>query len=109
MRDLHADDAINEIRKLRKSQPDYVLLNETYLQRLVWSLRYTWGLTEETMPVIRFSAELYPSSVSAQRMLAEGYIDGGDFPAAIEVYSRILEQNPDDSRSKARLEWLHSQ
>lgn len=37
-----ADYAIDEVRKLRASQPDHVLLNETYLERLVWSLRNTW-------------------------------------------------------------------
>ena len=61
------------------------------------------------MPVIRFRAELYPSSVGAQRMLADGYIDSEDFPAAIEVYSTLLEQNPNDSRIKSRLEWLRNQ
>ena len=69
----------------------------------------TWGLAEEVMPVNRFRAELYPSSVGAQRMLAEGHIRVGDYPAAIEIYSRLLERNPDDSRSKSRLEWLRNQ
>ena len=104
-----ADHAIDELRALRESEPDNILLNETYLQRLVWSLRDTWGLTEKAMPVIEFRAELYPTSVGAQRMLAEGHIDVGDYAAAIEVYSRLLEQNPDDSHSRSRLEWLHSQ
>ena len=104
-----ADQAIDEVRELRESQPDHILLNKTYLQRLVWSLRYTWGLTEEAMPVIRFRAELYPSSVGAQRMLAEGYIDSGDYPAAIEVYSTLLERNPDDSHIRSRLELLRNQ
>jgi pimeloyl-ACP methyl ester carboxylesterase len=104
-----ADHAIDEVRALRGTEPDHILLNETYLERLVWSLRDTWGLTEEAMPVIRFRAELYPSSVGAQRMLAEGHIDVGDYPAAIEVYSSLLERNPKDSRSRSRLEWLRNQ
>jgi len=104
-----ADKAIDKVRVLRKSQPDHILLNETYLKRLVWSLRNTWGLTEEAMPLIMFRAELYPSSVGAQRMLAQGYIDVADYPAAIEVYSRLLETNPDDSYSKSQLEWLRRQ
>jgi len=104
-----ADQAINEVRTLKETHPDHILLNETYLQRLVWSLRDTWGLTEKVMPVIRFRAELYPLSVDAQRMLAEGHIDEGDHPAAIEVYSKLLKRNPDDSLTRARLEWLRSQ
>lgn len=47
------------------------------------------GLRAEAMPVIRFRAELYPSSVGAQRMLAEDYIDSRDYPAAVEVYSAL--------------------
>ncbi len=103
------DYAIDKVRALRKTEPDNILLNETYLQRLVWSLRDTWGLTEKALPVIRFRAELYPESVGAQRMLAESHIQVGNYTAAIEVYSRLLERNPEDSNSKSRLEWLHSQ
>ena len=104
-----ADEAIDEVRVLRETQPDHIFLNETYLERLVWSLRNTWGLTEEVMPLIMFRAELYPSSVGAQRMLAQGHTDVGDYPAAIEVYSRLLETNPDDSYSRSQLAWLRSQ
>jgi hypothetical protein len=103
-----ADHAIDEVRSLRETEPGHILLNESYLERLVWSLSNTWGLAEEAMPVIRFRAELYPSSVRAQWMLAEGYIGVGDYPAAIEVYSNLLEQNPDDSWSRSRLEWLRN-
>jgi len=106
-----AERAINEIRALRETQPDHMLLNETYLKRLVWSLRDTWGLTEKVMPVIKFRAELYPTSADALYMLAEGQINLGDFSAAIEVYNRLLELDPDDNDNyiKPRLEWLRTQ
>ena len=63
------------------------------------------------MPVIKFRAELYPTSADALWDLAEGHIVLGDYPAAIEVYNRLLEQDPDDKDDyiKPRLEWLHSQ
>ena len=104
-----ADQAIDEVRALRETEPDHILLQETYLQRLVWSLGGTWGLAEEVMPVIEFWAELHPSSARAQITLAEGHIDVGDYAAAIEVYSRMLERDPDDSFSRSRLEWLRRQ
>ena len=104
-----ADQAIDEVRALRETQPDHLLLNEEYLRRLVWSLRNTWGLTEEAMPVIRLWAELYPSSYGAQRMLAESHVDLREYTAAIEVYTRLQERNPDNSRIRSRLEWLRRQ
>ncbi len=66
----------------------------------------TWGLAEEVMPVIEFWVELYPSSDGAQVVLAQGHIDVGDYPAAIEVYRRLLERFPDNSFLTSRLEWL---
>jgi dienelactone hydrolase len=105
----HADQAIDEVRALRETEPDHIFLQETYLERLVYSLSGTWGLAEEVMPVIEFWAELYPSSARAQWMLAEGHIDGGDYAAAVEVYSRLLERDPDDSFLRSRLEWLRRQ
>jgi len=87
-----ADKVIDELRALQESHPDHILLNNTYLMRLVWSLRDTWDLTEKLMPVIKFRAELYPSSDDAQWMLAEGYIDVGDYPEASEVYRNLLKK-----------------
>jgi hypothetical protein len=106
-----AERAIEKVRALRATAPNHILLRETYLERLVWSLRDTWGFYEKVMPVIRFKAELYPGSANALWELAEGYIVIGDHPAAIEVYNRLLELDPDDKDNyiKPRLEWLHSQ
>ena len=105
----NAEPAIDEVRALLETEPDHILLEETYLERLVWSLRNTWGLTEEAMAVSRFRVELFPSSAPAQMMLAEGHIDGGDYPAAIEIYRRLVERYPDNSFVSSRLEWLRSQ
>ena len=104
-----AELAIAEVYSLRETDPDHVLLNETYLQRLVWSLRDTWGRAEDAMPVIEFMVELYPNSVAARRMLAKGYTDVEDYPAAIEVYIQLLAQDPDDDYIRSRLQWLQSQ
>ena len=104
-----ADRAIAKVRALQETAPEHILLQETYLQRLAWSLVGTWGLTENAMPVIQFTAELYPTSVNTQWMLAEGYKDIGDYPAAIEAYSKLLEQNPDNDYIKSQLEWLRLQ
>jgi dienelactone hydrolase len=103
------EEAIDQVRSLRATNPDHILLNEEYLRRLVVSLRYTWGLTEEVMPVIRFMAELYPLSENAQWMLAQGYMDAGDYSAAAEIYNNLLKKYPDNDWLRSRLEWLRSQ
>jgi len=103
------EEAIDELRELRKTHPDHILLNEKYLRRLVVSLRDTWGLTEEVMPVIRFMAELYPLSDGPQWMLAQAYIDAGEYSEAIEVYSNLLKRYPDNNWIKSSLEWLRKQ
>ncbi len=104
-----AEHAISEIRALLESEPEHILLKETYLQRLAWSLIGTWGLTEQAMPVIKFTAELYPKSVHTQWMLAEGHKDVGDYAAAIEAYSKLLEKDSDNDYIKSQLEWLKNQ
>jgi len=104
-----ADQAIDEVRALRDTQPDHIFLQETNLDRLVTSLGGTWGLAEEVMPVIEFWVELYPSSDRAQVVLAQGHMDVGDYPAAIEAYSLLLERYPDNSFLTSRLELLRRQ
>jgi dienelactone hydrolase len=106
-----ADEAIDELRQLQETEPDHHLLNEDNLNRLSYSLRGTWRLDEEILPVLKFTAELYPTSADALYWLAEGHITLGDNPAAIAIYDRLLELDPNDSQNyiKARLEWLHSQ
>ncbi|MEE8250487.1 MAG: hypothetical protein V3R24_01995, partial [Gemmatimonadales bacterium] len=105
----HADQAIDEVRALRETQPDHIFLEEEYLARLASSLSRTWGLTEEVMPVIIFWAELYPSSARARQALIQAYIDVGDYPAAIEIVSKFVEQNPGIARARERLESLRNE
>jgi len=104
-----SDKAIEKVRALRETSPGHVLLQEASLERLVWSLRDTWGLHEKVMPVIQLRVELFPQSDSAHRMLAEGYAGISNFPAAIEVYEQVLEKNPDDKYIQGRLDWLQKQ
>ncbi len=104
-----AEKVIARVRALRETEPGHILLQETYLRRLAWSLLGTWGLAEQALPVIRFTAELYPTSVATQWLLASGYKEVADDPAAINVYSKLLEQDPDNDYIKTQLEWLNNQ
>ena len=85
-----ADSAINEVRGIKETQPNHILLDEKYLNRIVFSLRGTWGLDREILPVLDFIVELYPTSANALYMLAEGQIALGEYSAAIEIYERLL-------------------
>ena len=106
-----ADAAIGKVRDLRETQPNHVLLDQEYLNRIVFSLRGTWGLDREILPVLDFIVELYPTSANALYMLAEGQIALGEYSAAIEIYEGLLVLDPDDKDNyiKRRLEWLQSQ
>ncbi len=107
----HAEDAVEKVRALQKTAPDHVLLNEAYLQRIVLSLSGTWGLNEEVLPVLRLRVALFPNSAEALYLLAEGHIKLEDYPAAIDGYNRLLEQDLGEFERAAisRLEWLLSQ
>jgi len=106
-----ADSAISKVRGLKETNPNHVLLDEEYLNRIVYSLRGTWGLDKEILPLLELIVELYPTSPGALYMLAEGLITLGEYSAAIEFYERLLVLDPDDKNNyiKRRLEWLQSQ
>ena len=106
-----ADSAINKARGIKETQPNHILLDEKYLNRIVFSLRGTWGLDKEILPVLEFIVELYPTSGKALYMLGEGQIALGEYSAAIESYERLLVLDPDDEDSyiERRLAWLQSQ
>lgn len=99
-----AEEAINELRSVASVEPNHILLNEDYLFRIAFSLLYSWGLAKEAIPVLEFTAERYPSSRQAPRMLAEGYVLVESYAAAIEVLSKFVQQNPNSAGAQAMLE-----
>ena len=66
-----ADEAVAGLRALAAEAPQHPLLSEFNLGRLCVSLLYTWNLPEETLPLLQFAVELYPSSQAAKASLAE--------------------------------------
>jgi len=98
--------AVEKVRALRAVVPDHVLLNETYLERLVWSLGNTWGFYEKLMPVIKLRIELFPESDGAQHMLADAYVEMGNPESAKRIFEQLLVKNPEDQYVKYRLDSL---
>jgi hypothetical protein len=102
-----ADEAIGELRAVAEAEPKHFMLQQESLDRAIRSLLFTWGLGRETLPVIELLAERYPSP-GAQQYLVEGYVLAGDYPAAIEVLTRFVEQYPNAAPARARLDALRN-
>jgi hypothetical protein len=102
-------DAIRDLRAAEAVEPNHFMLQQNNLDRAIASLLFTWGLARETIPVIEFMGERYPSP-RAQGLLAEAYVLAGDTPAAIAVLSRVAEQYPDaEAFAQRRIEALRAQ
>ncbi|HEX7235690.1 MAG TPA: hypothetical protein VF405_01940 [Gammaproteobacteria bacterium] len=65
-----AEEAVAGLRALAAQSPDDPMLSEFNLARLCVSLLFTWDLAKETVPIAEFAVERYPSSPSANAMLA---------------------------------------
>jgi hypothetical protein len=103
--------AIGALRAVARENPQDALLREERLWRLQLSLVASWGLLRDALPLIEYTAELYPSSRRALATLAEAYVRLDDDGNALVALSRYLERYPDDkgaremlARVKARLE-----
>ncbi len=103
-----AEEAIDRLRSAVATEPSNVLFDEAHLLRLAFSLLYTWGLAEESVTVLEFAAERYPSSGQVQGRLFDAYLAAENYTRATELLGKYVEQNPDDARAKAQLEALRS-
>jgi len=56
----NGEHAISALRALRAADPGHWLTRKSTLERIVWSLRDTWGYTREVSPLIRLMDEWYP-------------------------------------------------
>jgi tetratricopeptide (TPR) repeat protein len=102
------DEAIRELRVVAALDPGHPLLQEERLWRIQLSLVASWGLAKEALPLIEYTAELYPESRRALPTLAQAYARANDFPQAIAVLSRYLERYPDDKGAQTMLEQLRT-
>ena len=103
-----AEEAVANLRAAAAGEPGHVLLDRMYLERLAQHLLFTWGLAAEALPVIELMNERYPESIFGRFLLGEAHVLREDYPAAIAVYERVLDEYPDDARVKARLESLRA-
>jgi len=103
-----ASEAIARLRSEAAVEPNHVMLSKESLQRLSLMLLFTWGRPKEAIPVIEFLIERHPAA-GGQGLLAEARAASGDVAGAIDLYSKFLEQNPNNANVRARLEELRKQ
>jgi dienelactone hydrolase len=102
------DEAVRELRRLAAVDPHHALLEEELLWRIQLSLGASWGLAKEALPLIEYTAELYPESQRALGTLATAYFRLGDRSHAQAVLGRYLERYPDDKGAQEMLEQVRS-
>jgi len=99
-----AEAAIGRLRAVDEVEAGRAALDQVHLERLAFSLLYTWGLAKETLPLLAFTLERYPASVQARRMLIDANVQLSNYTAAIEILNAVLQQNPNNPGARARLD-----
>jgi hypothetical protein len=103
-----AETAIEKLHMADEADATRVVLDEVHLERLGFSLLYTWGLSKKALPFLRYTAERYPASVQAHATLADAYVMTENYSAAIEILSTLVAQHPDNVGVHARLEQVRA-
>jgi len=103
-----ADEAVVELRTLAATATAHPMLSEFNLGRLCVSLLQTWELAEQTLPLVEYMLELYPTSVNGRVLLGEAQTALENYPAAIAVYEQLLTQFPGEPQITSRLEQLRN-
>jgi dienelactone hydrolase len=96
--------AIGRLRAVDETEAARAALDQVHLERLAFSLLYTWGLAKETLPLLAFTRERYPASAQVRAMLVDANVQIGNYAAAIDILSAFLQQNPNSPGVRARLE-----
>jgi predicted Zn-dependent protease len=102
------EEAVSKLRGLAAVDPHHPLLQEELLWRIQLSLGASWGLSKEALPLIEYTAELYPDSQRALGTLATAYFRLDDLSHAQPVLGRYLEKYPDDKGAQKMLEQVRS-
>lgn len=102
-----AETAVEKLRMADEAGTKRAVLDQAHLERLGYSLLYTWGLAKEALPFLRYTAQRYPS-VQAQVNVANAYVLIENYSAAIDILSKLVAQHPDYDRVRARLEQVRA-
>jgi tetratricopeptide (TPR) repeat protein len=100
------EEAIQEVRELKKSHPDSDILEEKDFINLGYRFLYFLGKTDDAVEIFKLYREMFPQSANAYDSLAEAYMIEGNREQAIVNYEKSLELNPDNKNAAERLKQL---
>lgn len=108
--DLLADGRVDEAKALfeRRSRdaPGALLFGERALNRLGYEFLRRRSEPRTAIAIFELNAERHPESWNVWDSLAEGHMAAGDRQAAIDLYEKSLEMNPDNNNAKQKLNEL---
>lgn len=109
--DLLADGRVDEAKALfeRESRgaPGALLFGERSLNGLGYEYLRQQSEPRTAIAIFELNAERHPESWNVWDSLAEGHMAAGDRQAAIDLYEKSLQMNPDNSNAKQKLNELH--
>jgi tetratricopeptide (TPR) repeat protein len=95
---------VGRLRAVGEVEAGRAALDQAHLERLGYSLVFEWGLAKETLPLLAYTVERYPTSGQARRTLIEANVQLGNYAGAIEILNAVLRQNPSNAGARARLD-----
>jgi len=105
--DLLDDGRVDEARALfedaSRDEPGALLFGEPALNRLGYEFLRRRSEPRTAIAIFELNAERHPESWNAWDSLAEGHMAAGDREAAIEMYQKSLDLNPENTSAKDKL------
>ena len=98
-------EAVEGYKKIKSEKPNAVVVSETRLNDLGYSLLQQNKVTE-AITVFKVNVELYPRSANTYDSLAEAYMTNGEKQLAIANYKKSVELNPQNTNAVGMLKKL---
>lgn len=100
----HCEEVAASLSPLLGSDVESVIAAKAH--ELLGSCLLGTGQIQEGLSHLEHAVALAPRSTRRQLMLAQGYVQAGRHPDAIEVYSEVLEIEPENAEAQRALEEL---
>jgi tetratricopeptide (TPR) repeat protein len=98
-------EAVDGYKKIKGEKPNNVVVSETRLNDLGYSLLQQEKIAE-AITIFKVNVELYSQSANAYDSLGEAYKTKGDKQLAIANYKKSLELNPQNTNAVEMLKKL---